>query len=112
MARVGERSGKERFWRGMVARWRRTHGQSIRAFCTEHGLSEPSFYAWRRTIAERDRQTAREDELPTFVPLRVAPTSAGLEVVVGPGQIVRVPPDFDAATLQRLLAVLREAPSC
>jgi hypothetical protein len=32
--------------------------------------------------------------------------------VVGPGQVVRVLPDFDAATLQRLLAVLREAPSC
>jgi len=100
----------------MVARWRRTRGQSIRAFCDEHGLSEPSFYAWRRTIAERDQQAAREDELPTFVPLRVAPaavpTSAGLEVVVGPGEIVRVPPDFDAVTLRRLLAVLREAPSC
>jgi transposase-like protein len=117
MARRDERGGKERFWRGMVARWRRTRGQStIRGFCDEHGLSEQSFYAWRRTITKRDQQSAREDELPAFVPLRVAPTavptSAGLEVVVGPDQIVRVPPDFDAATLRRLLAVLREAPSC
>lgn len=122
MARRGDGSGKERFWRGMVGRWRRTRGQSIRAFCVEHGLSEPSFYAWRRTIAERDEQAARldrdanVDNLPAFVPLRVtaAPTSAatGLELVVGPGQVVRVLPDFDAATLQRLLAVLREAPSC
>ncbi len=115
MARRGERGVKERFWRGMVARWRRTRGQSIRAFCDEHGLSEASFYAWRRSIAERDQRAAREDELPTFVPLRVAsaapPLSAGLEVVVGP-EIVRVPPDFDAAALRRLLTVLREGPSC
>jgi hypothetical protein len=99
----------------MVARWQRTHGQSIRAFRDEHALSEPSFYAWRRTIAERDQQAAREDELPTFVPLRVAsaaaPASASLEVVVGP-EVVRVPVDFDAAALRRLLAVLREGPSC
>jgi transposase-like protein len=115
MARQGERSGKERFWRGMLARWERTRGQSIRAFCDEHGLSEQSFYAWRRTIAERDRLAAQEEELPTFVPLRVAPATApvgaGLEVVVG-SEVVRVPSDFDAATLRRLLAVLREETSC
>jgi transposase-like protein len=115
MARRGERSDKERFWRGMLARWQRTRGQSIQAFCDEHGLSAPSFYAWRRTIAERDRLAAGEDELPAFVPLRVASpaaaASAGLEVVVG-SEIVRVPPDFDAAALRRLLTVLREGPSC
>jgi hypothetical protein len=114
MARRSERNGKEHFWRGMVGRWRRS-GRTVRAFCAEHGLSEPSFYAWRRTLADRVQQAAREDELPPFVPLRVlsaAPASVGLEVVVGPGQVVRVPPDFDAVTLQRLLAVLREAPSC
>jgi transposase-like protein len=114
MARRGEGGSKERFWRGMVARWERTRGQSIRAFCGEHGLSEASFYAWRRTVAERDRLAAREDQLPTFVPLRVAPAaapaSAGLEVVVG-SEVVRVPPDFDAAALRRLLTVLREGPS-
>jgi hypothetical protein len=113
MARGSERSGRERFWRGVLARWRRTRGQSIRAFCDEHGLSEPSFYAWRRTITERDQEVA--DDVPAFVPLHVAPaaapTSVGLEVVVGP-EVVRVPPDFDAATLRRLLAVLREEPSC
>jgi hypothetical protein len=115
MARRGERSSKEQFWRGMVALWQRTREQSIRAFCEVHGLSEQSFYAWRRTIAERDQMAARKDELPTFVPLRVAPAaspvSAGLEVVVG-SEVVRVPADFDAAALRRLLAVLREGPSC
>ena len=29
-------------------------GLSIRAYCREHGLSEPSFYVWRREIARRD----------------------------------------------------------
>ena len=44
---------KEQFWRRMVRQWRGS-GLSVRAFCEEHGLSEPSFYAWRRTLAARD----------------------------------------------------------
>jgi transposase len=121
--RSGQDKGKERFWRGVVGRWRRS-GLTVRVFCDEQGVPEPSFYAWRRTIAERDQRAARTvsthdtgaDEVPAFVPLRVVstptPASSGLELVVGSGQVVRVPPDFDAATLRRLLAVLREAPSC
>jgi len=124
MARRGERDrGKERFWRRTLRQWRRSR-QTIRDFCAEHGLSEPSFYAWRRIIAERERQASvrearhqrREEakllEKPVFVPLQVVPTAMGpLEVVLGQGRIVRVPPGFDAATLRQLLAVLEE-PSC
>jgi len=35
-----------------------------------------------------------------------------LELVLGSDRIVRVPSDFDAAALRRLLAVLEEAASC
>ena len=125
--RRGERDvGKERFWREMVRRWQRS-GATIREFCAEHGLSEPSFYGWRRELAKRDEE-ARErpartnarsvrrpaNGLPVFVPLQVTPTepASALEVVVGAGRIVRVAPGFDAATLRNLLAVLAEAASC
>jgi hypothetical protein len=134
--RRGERDrGKERFWRRMLRLWRRS-GLSIRDFCGDHDLAEPSFYAWRRTIAERDRrqtkttQTTQTPSFPEphkesapalFVPLRVvpgvpAPASAAasvLEVVIGQGgateRVVRVSPGFDAATLRRLLSVLDDA---
>ena len=42
-------SSKERFWRRMVRRCRNS-GLSVRAFCEEHGLSEPSFYAFSYTV--------------------------------------------------------------
>ena len=120
MARRGGRDrGKERFWRSVMRRWRRS-GQTVRAFCGEQGLAEPCFYAWRRTIAERDGEWAdatpsrgeQADELPTFVPLRVtAPAPAALELVVGV-RVIRVAPGFDAATLRHLLAVVEEASPC
>jgi hypothetical protein len=115
--------GKERFWRDVIQRHKRS-GLTISAFCLENDFSESSFHAWRRTIAERDLQTKQtppsvnnRDELPAFVPLRVAPsphtsTTSPLEVVVGSNRVIRVSPGFDAATLRHLLAALEEGPSC
>jgi transposase-like protein len=132
MARRGApRNGaKERSWRRLIQQWRRS-GMTIRDFCVEHEVSEPSFFAWRRTIADRDRQSGQPSadgcgngdsnktrDSPAFVPLRVvstvSPTPAGtagtagtaFEVVLRDGRIVRVPAGFDPATLRQLLAIL------
>lgn len=100
--------GKERFWQRMVRLWRRSR-LSVRAFCAEHQLSEPSFYGWRRTFADREHvKQATAD--PTFVPVQVVPpmSSPLLELALGRDRVVRVPAGFDPATLRQLLAVLEE----
>jgi transposase-like protein len=119
---------KEQFWRRMRELHRRS-GLTVRAFCARHGLAQASFYAWRRAIAQRDQQTApashpansptaaaksNADPQPLFLPLRVLPATARptLELVLGHDRVVRVPADFDAATLRQLLAVLEETPTC
>jgi hypothetical protein len=48
---------KERHWRRLLAQWRRS-GMTGRDFCAKHALAEPSFYAWKREIAQRDRERA------------------------------------------------------
>jgi transposase len=102
--------GKERFWRTRLRQWSRS-GLSVRAFCEAEGLSEPSFYSWRRSLAVRDTQAVG------FVPVRVAPepepvaadaSASGLELLLGGGRRLRVGPGFDAPTLQRLLRALEE----
>jgi len=45
----------ERLWRRRLRDWRQS-GLSVRYFCRQHALSEPSFYSWRREIARRDRE--------------------------------------------------------
>jgi hypothetical protein len=109
---------KEQFWRRKLQLWKRS-GLSVRAFCQQHDLSEPSFYCWRSVIAQRDAQAAdlpagpddrpANQAEPLFLPLRLA-ASGPLEVVLADGTIVRVPATFDAAALTRLLAVLRGQP--
>ena len=111
--------GKERFWRRTVEQWRRS-GLSIRDFCRRHELSEPNFYAWRRTLDERDRQQP-PDEAPRFVPLQVVPEDepetststtdpavSGLELLLDNGRVLRIGNAFDADTLRRLLPLLEE----
>ncbi|SRR5579871_675673 len=132
MARPNDR-GKELFWRRMLRQWQRS-GQGVRWFCIEHDLSEQSFYAWRRTIRERDRRAVTGSRrgpdpaqngvglagasrspgagLPAFVPVTITAPAPALEVVLDDGRLVRVPIGFDASTLRQLLAVLAEAPPC
>jgi hypothetical protein len=103
-------SRKEQQWRRWILQWQKS-GLSVRAFCTLHELSQPSFYAWRREIHQRDAAAV------TFVPVRVVPEDEPdptnrFEVVLPSGRTLRVAPGFDAATLRQLLLVLEEVPSC
>jgi hypothetical protein len=101
---------KEQLWRRILRLWRKSD-LSVRDFCRYQGLAEPSFYAWRRTLAQRADQSVH------FVPVQVTPASAatttdacstGLELVLSGGRRVRIGPAFDDATLRRLLTLLEE----
>lgn len=99
-------------WRDRVTRWKAS-GLNVRAFCRSEGLSEPSFYSWRRTIAERDAATTSAASTPAFVPLTVVPVSAPpiLELVLRSGHLLRIPHGYDPEQLRQVLAAL-EVASC
>jgi hypothetical protein len=101
----------EQSWRARV-REQQSSGQSVAAYCASEGLSAASFYAWRRTLAERDRRR-RSAGRPQFVPVRVkaeASVPLPLDVVLDGGGVVRVGPGFDAALLRAVVAALEAAP--
>jgi hypothetical protein len=98
----------ERYWRDLITRWERSD-LTVRDFCSDHRISEPSFYAWRRELAARDEQPRpATPPVPTFVPVRVAPPAV-VEVVVPTGVVVRVPVGADPAAVARLVAALGAA---
>jgi hypothetical protein len=53
--RWGRSAEKERFWRSQIE-GHAASGLSAREWCRRERLSEPSFYAWRRELALRDRE--------------------------------------------------------
>lgn len=121
---------KERFWREHLAS-QATGGISVRAYCRRHALKEPSFYAWRRELAKRDRLgapvrtatrrgsiaanslargTARQPQAVGFVRLDVSPAEMHvgpvIEIVL-PGDVrVRVPAGAAGSHLREVLAAL------
>jgi hypothetical protein len=104
---------KEQQWRHWIQQWQHS-GLTIRAFCDLHQLSQPSFYAWRRQLQQRDAATA------PFLPVRVVPDlpivqpvpTTPFELVLPGNRTLRIAPGFDVATLRQLLAVLQEVSPC
>ncbi len=101
---LGKRDGSRReFWRYLIHQQARS-GQQVRAFCSEHGVTEQSFYGWKKRLS---------GEAPVSFAL-VATDGAGgkreapLELDLGSGQRLRIPCGVDGATLRTVLAVLRE----
>jgi transposase len=93
MANKKRNSKREAFWRSVLKRHAKG-GHSVRAFCRREQLSEPSFYAWRRTIQERDA-AGRSAELvagqpsprPAFLPAAIL-SSAVRDAATPDGRIV------------------------
>lgn len=115
-------TAKARHWRRMISA-QRGSGVSVRAFCSQQRLSEPSFYAWRRTLAQRKavaRRTRRRNPgAPGFVnltPRGPAPLAAAmfqpaapLELVHSCGHVLRIAASCDAQTLSMVLSALSSA---
>ena len=117
--------GKEREWRGLIERQRRS-GESVRAFCRSKRLHEASFYYWRREIGLRDREAASSRKTPpVLAPVVFVDEPRGnsdqpreacmngllasLEIVLGGGTTVRVGPDSTPEQLAVVLGVLGQA---
>jgi hypothetical protein len=114
---------KQQEWLQHLRRWQSSR-LSVRDHCERFGLSQASFYAWKRTLRQRGllvdtaasaaaTPRANAAKAPRFVPITVAGLNARaerIELVLPDGSAVRVPAGFDAPTLRQVLAVLRERP--
>jgi hypothetical protein len=104
---------KERFWREAICR-QRCSGQSVRGFCRNEALSEPSFYAWRRELKQRggrqqvghsQRRAARR---PAFVAVQLAAeagpmAASAIELALPSGAVLRLPSSIEPATVAAIV---------
>ena len=119
---------KEAYWRGQLER-QSTSGLSIRRWCRENGVSEPTYYVWRRKLQERDHERGLPERdrhaplseaavAPNFVAVDVvtsdvvtsaatsADCTAQLEIDVAGGVVIRLRENVSAETLERVLSVV------
>ena len=64
MATSQRDAAKEAYWRKVLKQFSAS-GLSVREYCKRQQLTESAFYAWRRTIGERDDSRTSG---PAFVP--------------------------------------------
>ena len=103
-------AAREQFWRDTIAAWRESD-QSVRTFCAARGVSEATFFAHRRELADRPSPQRRIGSAPApqFVPVKVIADQT-VEVILPGGLVVRVPIAADPAAVARLVTALGDAP--
>lgn len=89
--------------RQLVGGWR-AHGGPLAGFARILGCEYERLRRWSKLL-DLAGPPADESPTPRFFEVRPKPPTRPFEVVVG-DVVVRVPPDFDAATLRRLLTTL------
>ena len=94
---------RREYWREVISQQERS-GLTVHAFCIQQGLTEASFYNWRKQL---------RGNVPVSFALVERKDSgngpnAPVEVVLASGERVHVAPGTNAATLRMVLAVLRE----
>ena len=91
-------------WAERIAAQQRS-GKAVKQFCKDHGLTECSFYAWRKRLREKGpvrfalvEKSARRQE-------RTA--ESVLELVLTTGERLRIGAGVDSATLRAVLDIVR-----
>jgi hypothetical protein len=115
----------EKGWRQVLRRYA-TSKLTVREFCRREALSEPSFYAWRRTIAERDGETKpkprsssspkrRPNGSPDFLPLVLDANDLqidppGIVIELRGQRRLRLPSTIEPARLAMLVHAIEAEP--
>ncbi len=113
-AKVSE-DDQRQFWQ-MAIETCQSSGLSVREFCNQEGLSEPSFYAWRKRLAIVDRSEADKKTVCSpdpFIQVSLPQEKpASLELVFSSGHTLRINPGIDSKTLTLVLSALCEVGLC
>ena len=103
-------------WRALLVEQQQS-GLSVAAFCRERSLRDGQFYEWKKRLRQAEAEpfvaveiaAATTPATPMLLP--VAPVSSvPIEIRLRHGRSLLVEPNFEAAHLRRLLAVLEQEP--
>ncbi|KKL99014.1 hypothetical protein LCGC14_1818640 [marine sediment metagenome] len=109
------KNDQQQFWQMVFEIWQDS-GMAVSKFCKAEGLSEGSFYNWRKKLAKAnapgaDKQTVLRPS--AFIEVAMPKNNpAALELVLSSGNILRISSAADSKTLINVLSALREVRLC
>ena len=92
------------YWRERISEQERS-GLSVQGFCREQGLTEQSFYAWRKRLGKPT--PVRFALVETKPAGQVSTSPSDLELVLRTGERLRIRSGVDTTLLRAVLEVLR-----
>ena len=105
---------QQQFWQMAIETWK-SSGLSIRQFCVKEGLTEASFYIWRKKLAgdDSEQEDQCKPESSAFIEVAMPQNaSVAIELLLTSGNTLRIPAGVDSATLSMVLSVARAAGLC
>ena len=99
-----KRAARAEYWRELIAEQKRS-GVSVQRFCEDRGLTEQSFYVWRKRLKkEPPMQFAL---VQTGLTGHAGERDAAFEVVLRTGERLRIGAGVNVAALRLVLEALR-----
>lgn len=112
---AGRKSSEKLLRWGEILRRQAESGVSIREFCTREGLSEPSFYAWRKKLREPMNDGGRpsaasgrqdSDNGRSFVPIKLLDSAPALEIIHPLGYRIQLTGEVNPLVLRHVIETL------
>jgi hypothetical protein len=116
-------SERRKIWIKLIQVWRKSN-LTAKVYCDKNQLKLPDLKRWDYRLKKmQSKETSRspvitDQGLPTFIPLQLSTqpsppsATAPIEVYCGERYRLRCYPDFDEASLVRVLTVLRRMTTC
>jgi len=111
---VKMKNERRQFWQMVMETWQDS-GMPVSKFCKTEGLSEGSFYNWRKRLYGRNSQRNKQSNsrTPTFIEVAMPESGhAALELVLSSGNVLRISSTADNRALSNVISVLCRAGLC
>jgi hypothetical protein len=105
VAQPAHSASKWNYWNQIMNDWERSGCRTQAAFCRQAGISIKSFRRWRSVFT---REALQGPAGVAFAKVEVQaslPSKTGIRIALSPHAHIDISPDFDEATLRRVLGV-------
>jgi len=105
---------QRQFWQMAIETWQ-SGGLSVRQFCQQEGLSEASFYAWRKKLIKTQLPVIKKEEVKPEPFIQVSIPSGppvSLELALASGHTLRIPLNADSTFLTSVFSAMKQAKLC
>ena len=94
---------KREDWAKLIAE-QEGSGQTIRAYCKDHGVADHAFYYWRKRLQKSDPGQSKPVQ---FALLETVASAPALELLLVSGEQLRIWNGVDEVTFRLVLDVVR-----